>query len=86
MAEHAAAIDPIAKTVVTTGGQTLAYDFLIVAPGLVLDHDAIEGFSLDMAGQNGIGALYAGPDYAAKTWEAASRFTEEGGLGLRRVP
>jgi sulfide:quinone oxidoreductase len=37
----------------------------------VLDHDAIEGFSLDLVGQNGIGALYAGPEYAAKTWEAA---------------
>ena len=68
IAENAAAIDPLAKTVATTGGQSLPYDFLIVAPGLVLDHDAIEGFSLDMVGQNGIGALYAGPDYAAKTW------------------
>lgn len=86
VAEHAAAIDPIAKTVATTGGQTLPYDFLIVAPGLVLDHDAIEGFSLDMVGQNGIGALYAGPDYAAKTWEAASKFTEVGGVGLFTRP
>ncbi|WP_354002095.1 FAD-dependent oxidoreductase [Pseudotabrizicola sediminis] len=75
VAEHAAAIDPIAKTVATTGGQSIPYDFLVVAPGLVLDHDAIEGFSLDMVDQNGIGALYAGPHYAAKTWEAASKFT-----------
>ena len=59
--EAAAAIDPIGKTVSTSGGQTVAYDFLVVAPGLVLDHDAIEGFSLDMVGTNGIGALYAGP-------------------------
>ena len=70
--EAAAAIDPIAKVVATSGGQSLPYDFLIVAPGLVLDHDAIEGFSLDLVGTNGIGALYAGPQYAAKTWEAAS--------------
>ena len=86
IAENAAAIDPLAKTVATTGGQSLPYDFLIVAPGLVLDHDAIEGFSLDMVGQNGIGALYAGPDYAAKTWEAASKFTAEGGVGLFTRP
>lgn len=86
VAENAAAIDPIAKTVATTGGQSLAYDFLIVAPGLVLDHDAIEGFSLDMVGTNGIGALYAGPQYAAKTWEAASKFTQEGGIGLFTRP
>jgi sulfide:quinone oxidoreductase len=86
VAEHAAAIDPITKTVATTGGQSIPYDFLVVAPGLVLDHDAIEGFSLDMVGQNGIGALYAGPQYAAKTWEAASKFTEEGGIGLFTRP
>jgi sulfide:quinone oxidoreductase len=86
ISENAAAIDPIAKTVATTGRQSIPYDFLIVAPGLVLDHDAIEGFSLDMVGKNGIGALYAGPQYAAKTWEAASRFTEEGGVGLFTRP
>ena len=86
VAENAAAIDPVAKTVATTGGQSLAYDFLIVAPGLVLDHDAIPGFSLDMVGQNGIGALYAGPDYAAKTWDAARQFTEEGGVAVMTRP
>jgi len=86
VAENAAAIDPIARTVATTGGQSLPYDFLIVAPGLVLDHDAIPGFSLDMVGQNGIGALYAGPDHAARTWQAAQKFTETGGIGLFTRP
>ena len=84
--EKAAAIDPEAKTVTTDSGQVLEYDFLVVAPGLILDHDAIEGFSLDMVGQNGIGALYAGPEYAARTWQAASKFTEEGGVGLFTRP
>ena len=86
IAEAAAAIDPAAKTVTTTGGTRLDYDFLVVAPGLVLDHDAIEGFSLDMVGKDGIGALYAGPEYAARTWEAVSKFTEEGGVGLSTRP
>ena len=86
IAEAAAAIDPVAKTVATTGGKSLPYDFLIVATGLVLDHDAIEGFSLDLVGTNGIGALYAGPDYAAKTWVAAKAFTETGGVGLFTRP
>lgn len=86
IAERAAAIDPVAKTVATQSGQSLEYDFLVVAPGLVLDHDAIEGFSLDMVGKDGIGALYAGPEQAAKTWEAASKFTEEGGVGLFTRP
>lgn len=84
--EAVAAVDVEAKTVSTAGGQTLDYDWLVLAPGLVLDHDAIEGFSLDMVGENGIGALYAGPEYAARTWQAAERFTEEGGTGLFTRP
>lgn len=86
IAEAAAAIDAEAKTVATSGGQTLSYDFLVLAPGLVLDHDAIEGFSLDLVGTNGIGALYAGPQYAAATWTAAQAFTENGGTGLFTRP
>jgi sulfide:quinone oxidoreductase len=84
--EYVAAVDAEAQTVSTEGGETLDYDFLIIAPGLILDHDAIEGFSLDMVGENGIGALYAGPDYAARTWTAASRFVEEGGRGVFTRP
>lgn len=86
LAESAAAIDPVAKTVATSGGTKLDYDFLVVAPGLALDHDAIPGFSLDMVGENGIGALYAGPEYAAKTWQAARAFTEQGGVGIFTRP
>jgi sulfide:quinone oxidoreductase len=86
VAERVAAVDPEVQTVSTDSGQTLNYDFLIVAPGLILDHDAIAGFSLDMVGQNGIGALYAGPDYAARTWTAASRFIEDGGRGIFTRP
>ncbi|MFN2305969.1 MAG: hypothetical protein ABR504_03250 [Paracoccaceae bacterium] len=84
--ERVAAVDAEAKTVSTENGETLPYDWLVVAPGLVLDHDAIEGFSPDVVGENGIGALYAGPEYAARTWAAASRFTEEGGTGLFTRP
>jgi sulfide:quinone oxidoreductase len=81
-----AEVDPEARTVATEGGETLGYDWLVVAPGLVLDHGAIEGFSLDMVGENGIGSLYAGPEYAARTWQAAGRFTEEGGTGIFTRP
>ncbi len=81
-----AAVDPETRKVSTTGGQSVDYDFLVLAPGLVLDHDAIEGFSLDMVGTNGIGALYAGPNYAARTWTAAAAFTETGGKGVFTRP
>ncbi|MFC7704442.1 FAD/NAD(P)-binding oxidoreductase [Plastorhodobacter daqingensis] len=86
IAEPAVAIDAETKTVATASGRSLGYDFLVVAPGLVLDHDAIEGFSLDMVGRDGIGALYAGPDYAARTWTAVSKFTDEGGIALLSRP
>ena len=84
--EAAAGIDPESRTVTTSGGQKINYDFLVVAPGLVLDNDAIEGFSLDLVGSNGIGSLYSGPDYAARTWKAAQKFTEDGGVGVFTRP
>lgn len=80
--EYAAAIDPVAQVVTTAGGTKLPYDYLIVATGLTLDWGAIEGFSLDQVGQNGIGAVYAGPDYAEKTWQAMDAFTAKGGVAL----
>lgn len=86
LADSVVAVDPQTKTVSTAMGEALGYDWLVLAPGLSLDHGAIEGFSLDMVGENGIGALYAGPDYAARTWAAAHRFTQEGGIGLFTRP
>lgn len=86
IAQAAVNIDPEAKKVATADGQTLNYDFLVVAPGLVLDNDAIEGFSLDLIGKHGIGGLYAGPEYAERTWQAASKFIDEGGVGIFTRP
>ncbi|WP_223476177.1 NAD(P)/FAD-dependent oxidoreductase [Oricola indica] len=84
--EAAAEIDPVAKKIVTTGGKTVDYDYLVVATGIKLDFEAIEGMSLDLIGKNGIGSVYAGPDYAAKTWAEMDRFTETGGVGLFTRP
>ncbi|WP_114964462.1 NAD(P)/FAD-dependent oxidoreductase [Alkalilacustris brevis] len=80
IAEYAAEIDPEAQRVTTTGGTRLDYDYLIVATGLTLDWDAIEGFSLDMVGQDGIGAHYASPEAAAATWREMDRYTDRGGV------
>ncbi len=80
--EYAAGIDPEAQVVTTESGQKLPYDFLIVATGLTLDWGAIEGFALDQVGENGIGAVYAGPEYAEKTWRAMNAFTDKGGVAL----
>ncbi len=84
--EYAANIDPEAQTVTTTGGTKLNYDYLILAPGLTLDWGAVEGFDLAQVGQNGIGAVYAGPDYAEATWKEMDAFTDKGGVALFSRP
>jgi sulfide:quinone oxidoreductase len=81
--DYAAEIDPEANRVTTLGGERLDYDYLIVATGLTLDWDAIEGFSLDLVGpEHGVSAHYASPEHAVKSWHALDRFTDEGGVGL----
>lgn len=84
--EMAVQIDPESKTVTTSEATVLRYDFLVVAPGLVLDNDAIEGFSLDLIGKHGIGGLYGGPEYAARTWQAASEWIAKGGVAISTRP
>jgi len=84
--EEAAEIDPEARRVTTRGGTRLDYDFLIVATGLELDWAAIEGFSLDLVGKDGIGALYAGPEFAERTARAVRAFAEKGGTAIFTRP
>lgn len=84
--EAAANIDPVSRKVTTASGKDLEYDFLILATGLTLDYGQIEGMSMDLIGKNGIGSVYAGPDYAALTYAEMSRFTEKGGVGLFSRP
>jgi sulfide:quinone oxidoreductase len=76
------AIDPEAKTVATSTGQTVAYDFLIVTTGCVLDFDSVEGFDCARIGQNGMAALYAGPEAASASAAAQADFVEKGGTAL----
>lgn len=77
-----AEIDPEGKKVVTSSGQTVPYDFLIVATGLELNYGAIEGMDTTRIGQNGLGSIYHSPDAAAATWQALNRFADQGGVGL----
>lgn len=80
--ERASEIDPEAKTVTTETGATVDYDYLIVAPGLKLNYDAIEGMSMDLIGKDGVGSVYASPEAAEATWREMDRFTDTGGVGL----
>ncbi|MCS6779542.1 MAG: FAD-dependent oxidoreductase [Geminicoccaceae bacterium] len=84
--DEAAEIDPEARRVTTRSGTALDYDFLIVATGLELNWGAIEGFSLELVGENGIGALYAGPEYAERTARAVHAFAQKGGTAILTRP
>ncbi len=77
-----AEFDPDGKAVVTTGGQRVAYDFLFVATGLMLDYRAVAGMDAALIGKEGIASIYAGPAQAAASAAAIDRFIETGGVGL----
>ena len=81
-AENAANIDPEANKVTLESGEVLSYDYLVVAAGIELNYGRIDGFDVDRIGKDGVGSIYAGPEAAAATWQAAGKFTEEGGEGL----
>lgn len=77
-----AEFDPEGNKVITAGGRSIPYDFLIVATGLQLDYAAIAGMDTALIGKDGIGSVYAGPAFAEATWREMSRFAETGGVGL----
>lgn len=80
--EYAAEIDAEAKYIVTASGKKVPYDYLVVASGVILDWEKIEGFDLSLVGREGVAAVYAGPEQAAKSYQALSKFTDNGGQAL----
>ncbi len=80
--EYASEIDAEAKYIVTASGKKLSYDYLVVASGVILDWEKVEGFDLNLVGKEGIATVYAGPEQAAKSYQALSKFTDNGGDGL----
>lgn len=64
---RALAVDPDAGTVTLSGGGELAYDHLVLAPGLQLDWNGVPGLA-DAIGRDRVSSNYA-PEYAPRTWE-----------------
>ncbi|MDX9966968.1 NAD(P)/FAD-dependent oxidoreductase [Sulfuricurvum sp. IAE1] len=56
--DEVARFEPDNNRVVTRGGESVTYDFLVVATGLVYHYEQIEGLSIDMIGKNGISSVY----------------------------
>lgn len=74
--------DPDGNRVVTDDGRSWSYDFLIVATGLELEYGLIEGMETGLIGRDGIGSIYHSPGAAHATWQAMSKFVDQGGRGV----
>lgn len=82
--EGAAAVDPEHNEVTTTAGRAIAYDFLVVAPGMQLDWEKIPGLP-ESVGRPGTGVVsnYSYETVSA-TWEAIRAF--RGGAAVFTEP
>ncbi len=80
------AVDPEANTVTTLGRQKIPYDFLVVATGVHLDYNLIEGMDVAAIGQNGLSSVYASPKAALASWEAMQTFSQKGGDAIMTLP
>lgn len=77
-----AEFDPDANKIVTADGSTIEYDYLILATGLDLDYNAIEGMDENRIGTNGLGSIYHSPEKAYATWQLLDKFADTGGNGV----
>ncbi|MFF1323630.1 NAD(P)/FAD-dependent oxidoreductase [Streptomyces chartreusis] len=68
---RALAVDPDARTVTLSGGGELAYEQLVMSPGLQLDWDGVPGLT-EAVGHDGVSSNYA-PEYAPRTWDLIRR-------------
>jgi sulfide:quinone oxidoreductase len=65
--EPAAAVDPDGQRITLASGNTVGYEYLVVAPGLQLDFDAVPGLSATL-GRDGVSSNYR-YDLAPRMWE-----------------
>lgn len=66
----------------TKSGNTVTYDYLVVAPGIQIDWDKVKGLRENM-GKNGVCSNYA-YEYAESTWENLRNF--KGGTAIFTAP
>lgn len=81
--DYVDSFDPETNSVNTRGGQSIAYDYLVVCPGLQLNWTAIKGLSKEIVGTNGICSNYS-YDTVESTWNTLQHF--QGGTALFTHP
>ncbi|WP_299182453.1 FAD-dependent oxidoreductase [uncultured Neptuniibacter sp.] len=78
---------PDSNQVKTRQGQTLSYDYLIVATGLELRYDKIEGLDTTQIGQDNIASIYYSPEAGITSHKQALAFAQsKGGQALFTRP
>ncbi|HXH61168.1 MAG TPA: FAD/NAD(P)-binding oxidoreductase [Fimbriimonadaceae bacterium] len=81
--DYADALKSEENAVVLRGGDTVTYDALVVAPGLKIEWDAIEGLTDALQNDPRVATNYSF-QYAPKTWKAMHAF--KGGTALFTHP
>lgn len=72
--ENAREFSPDNNQVITESGKKIGYDYLVVATGLRLGFEKIEGLNIQDLGTDGIGSVYHSPEIAIKTWQQIDAF------------
>ncbi|QTN39229.1 NAD(P)/FAD-dependent oxidoreductase [Cryomorphaceae bacterium] len=78
--EYAEELNPDENKVVLRSGEEVGYEFLVVAPGIQMDVDGIEGLA-ETLGKNNVCSNYIDPEY---TWEILQNW--KGGKALFTQP
>ncbi|SFF81015.1 NAD(P)/FAD-dependent oxidoreductase [Neptunomonas qingdaonensis] len=79
--------DPDNNQVRTNQNDTLVYDYLIVATGLELRYDLIEGLDTQQIGKDGIASIYLSPEAGLASHQQALDFAQSnGGEGVFTRP
>lgn len=75
------AVDPVWNRVQTAASGKIPYDFLVLAPGLQINWNRVEGITRESLGTGNAHSIY---DFegAQRTWKAIQAFTEKGGRAL----
>lgn len=80
--DYAEEIDPDDNTVTLRGGDSVTYDYLVVAPGIQLNWDKVKGLK-ETLGKNGVCSNYA-YDQVEYTWRTLRTF--KGGTAIFTNP
>lgn len=74
-------IDPSKNKISTLKSGTVPYDFLVLAPGIQINWDGVEGISRETLGEGDAHCIYDHQG-AVRTWQGMQKFAKNGGKGL----